>query len=299
MTVPKGDPKNGLEGQKMALDATLRAAAPYQASRRETYIEENPDDEDFIAGRTSKIFVKSSDIRVKRLKRRAGSLVIFLVDASGSMALNRMQSAKGAAIRLLTDSYQKRDQISLIPFRGDEAEVLLPPSRSITLAQRRLETLPCGGGSPLAHALYQGIQIGESAKKRKDVGRVMLVVLTDGRANVPLSRAVVLPDSKKDAGAAAKGEAASDDKPRDERAVKQEKLREEVLDMAKGVQAAGIDMLVIDTESKFVSTGFAKEIASAARGQVRRAARMCVRPAREGGQPSRGCDRKGRTCAPD
>ena len=267
--LPKGDPKKGLEGQKIALDATLRAAAPYQASRRESYLEEHPDDEDIRNGKVAKVFIKASDIRVKRLKRRAGSLVIFLVDASGSMALNRMQSAKGAAIRLLTDSYQKRDQISLIPFRGDEAEILLPPSRSITLAQRRLETLPCGGGSPLAHALYQGVQIGESAKKRKDVGRVMLVVLTDGRANVPLSRAVVLPDrpDKKDSRKEEEGKADEGAKPTDERAVKQEKLREEVLDMARSAQAAGIDMLVIDTESKFVSTGFAKEIAKAAKGQ--------------------------------
>ena len=81
----------------------------------------------------------------------------------------------------------------------------------------------------------------------------MLVVLTDGRANVPLSRAVVLPEREEKK--KKKGNGDEDEKPKDDRSVKQEKLKEEVLDMAKGVQAAGIDMLVIDTESKFVSTG--------------------------------------------
>lgn len=239
---------------RLAVDATLRASAPYQKARRERAKGTKRE------GRG--VFLEQSDVRIKKMARKAGSLIIFVVDASGSMALNRMNAAKGAAMSLLTEAYQSRDQICLIPFQGDMADVLLPPTKSIAMAKRRLESMPCGGGSPLAHAIQTAMLTGLNAQKSGDVGKVVVVCISDGRANVPMCVSMgdeFDPEADEDS---------KDGKP------SRKYLKEEVIACAKKLGALpGFNLLCIDTENKFISTGIAKEIANAAAGKYHQIAK--------------------------
>ena len=166
----------------LALDATLRAAAPYQKWRHR---------EDVA------IAIEESDIREKIREKRIGNFIVFVVDASGSMgAGKRMIETKGAILSLLMDAYQKRDKVAMVAFKGDSAEVLLPPTSSIELAHKLLEELPVGGKTPLCHGISLGYQIIQSYFRKDPHIYPLLILISDGKANVsqyggkPLSEAM-------------------------------------------------------------------------------------------------------------
>lgn len=153
----------------IALDATLRAAAPFQKSREKG---------------DCAVAIRECDFRFKRRESHVGATIVFVVDASGSMgAAKRMKETKEAILSMLMDSYQKRDKIGLVAFRRKQAEVLLGITTSVDLAQKELQALPTGGRTPLADGLYSAWQL-LRARKLKDPEMMPLVVLvTDGRAN--------------------------------------------------------------------------------------------------------------------
>ncbi len=164
-----------LMNNDLAIDATLRAAAPYQKARKEN------------ADTGMAVIIGEADKRGRIREKRIGSFLLFAVDASGSMgAQKRMSETKSAILSLLLDAYQKRDKVAMISFRGRESSVILPPTSSIELAAKLLEELPVGGRTPLTAAL---VDIGKTLEKalRKEPSLMPLVLLlTDGRANAGL-----------------------------------------------------------------------------------------------------------------
>ncbi len=156
----------------LALDATLRVAAPYQRTRDHT---------------ECAVALTESDLRFKVRENHVGATIVFAVDASGSMgAQKRMKAAKEAILSMLLDSYQKRDKIGLVAFRKDGAETLLDITASVDLAQKKLQQLPTGGRTPLAAGLYQAWQLLKARKLKDPEMLPMLVLVTDGRANKTL-----------------------------------------------------------------------------------------------------------------
>ena len=163
--IPRGDVTD------IALVPTLRAAAPYQIQRRR---------------QDMAIVLESSDFREKVRVSKNGTTLLFLVDASGSMgARKRMVAVKGTILSLLKDAYQKRDAVGLMAFRKDGAELMLPPTKSVDLAYGRLREMPTGGRTPLALGLSKAASLLSSDKMSKDDDLVMVIV-SDGKANVPL-----------------------------------------------------------------------------------------------------------------
>lgn len=163
----QGDPRRGLP---LDLRATLRAAIPWQKIRTKPL--------------NTCIAMRSSDLHVKRLKPRTRTTAVFAVDASGSAALQRLAEAKGAVEALLAQCYIRRDQVALVSFRGAGAQLMLPPTRSLSRVRRELSALLGGGGTPLAHGLQLAAQVAEECRRKGDAP--LMVLLTDGKGNVAL-----------------------------------------------------------------------------------------------------------------
>ncbi len=216
-TMPRGSPRG------IALDATIRAAAPYQPRRR-------ADGADGPA-----ILLRATDIRQKVRESRAASLILFAIDASGSMAArSRMEAAKECVLSLLLDAYQKRDRVGLIAFRGAGAELLLPPTSSVDRAERRLQTMPTGGRTPLAHALQLGLDTVERHRRGHPEDIPLFVIVSDGRPNVPLGSADVVA---------------------------------EVRQLAAHLRAANVSSVVVDTEHGPVRMGMNRDLSHALGGR--------------------------------
>lgn len=192
-------------GDRIDLLATLRAAAPWQPLRRGA----RPRD-------SRAILIEPGDIHLRRTQDVSDRLIVFAVDASGSTALARLAEAKGAIEILLAEAYARRDHVALIAFRGEGAEVLLPPTRSIVQTKRRLAALPGGGGTPLAAGLRAAHEILDRAWRKGMAPQ--LVLLTDGVANIALD------------GSPGREAAAAD-----------------ALEMARALRAQGSAVVLIDT----------------------------------------------------
>ncbi|MGB8814059.1 MAG: magnesium chelatase subunit D [Paracoccaceae bacterium] len=160
-------------GKRIDLVATLRAAAPWQPLRRSTAVTDS-----------LRLEIRQSDLRLKRYQETSDRVLIFAVDASGSSALSRLAEAKGAVELLLAQAYARRDHVALIAFRGQAAELLLPPTRSLVQTKRRLSGLPGGGGTPLAAGLRMAFDLGLQTRARGMTPTIAL--LTDGRGNIAL-----------------------------------------------------------------------------------------------------------------
>ncbi len=201
----------------VAVDATIRAAAPFQKLR----------------GRTDLLIIRDEDLRYRQRERRMGHLVVFVVDGSGSMgAKRRMEETKGAVQSLLIDCYQKRDMVSMIVFRKDRAEVVLPPGASVDAASKRLKDIPIGGKTPLAAGLLEAFNLIRWVRIKSTETRFLAVVVTDGRANQTLSEIPVEEEIAK------------------------------VANLLRGLPST--DFIVVDTEDKtqFIRTNLAAKLSS-------------------------------------
>lgn len=220
----------------LALDATLRAAAPHQARRR------GAPDGTTNSKEAPAVFIEPWDVREKIRETKSGSLIIFVVDASGSMgAQRRMVAFKGAILSLLLDAYQRRDRVGLIAFRGTTAQVLLHPTASVDLAHTHLRNMPTGGRTPLSHGLLLAQEVLEAENTKDRNVLPPLVVMSDGRANVAMGSANASPTLAGLSGSIPP--------------------MAEAMAMAAAIREQRIPAVVIDTEADFLRLGLAAFIA--------------------------------------
>lgn len=164
------------DSSDVALDATLRAAAPYQRQRK-----------DLKESHQVAFAVRREDFQKKVRVRKTANLILFLVDGSWSMAVaERMKATKSAILSLLTDAYQRRDRVGLIVFQKDRSTLVLAPTNSVLLAQRALSNIPVGGKTPLSAGLQMAFEVLQREKILHPDVQPLLIVLTDGAGNVPL-----------------------------------------------------------------------------------------------------------------
>lgn len=216
-----GGGKRGSRPGPVHLPATIRAAAPHQPHRGRD------------VGDTLRL--TGADVRRARTEGRESNLILLTVDASGSMAARRRMSAvKGAVLALLLDAYQRRDKVGLVTFRGECAELMLPPTSSVDVAARRLAELPHGGRTPLAEGLAEATRVLALERLRDPQRRPLLVVVTDGRAT-------------SGAGAIRRAN-----------------------DVADHLREAHIDTVVVDCESGRVRLGLARQLAARLGGEYLR-----------------------------
>jgi magnesium chelatase subunit D len=167
----KGEPR---AGQRINVLETLRAAAPWQKLRQRQLA---------LTDRQKQgIVVRKEDFHVTRFRQSGQTTTVFVVDASGSSALNRLAEAKGAVELLLADCYVRRDSVAVLAFRGQTAELILPPTRSLARAKRSLAALPGGGGTPLANAIEASMLLADQLRKKGETP--IVVLLTDGKGNI-------------------------------------------------------------------------------------------------------------------
>lgn len=205
------------DGADIAFDATLRAAAPYQKHRVKK-------------GRA--VVLCPDDFRQKLREKRTGNTILFVVDASGSMGANRrMKTVKGIVMSFLKDAYEKRDKVGMIAFKGSEASLILPVTRSVEFAKKCLESLPTGGRTPLAEGIEKGLSVLSAECRRIPDTLPVMVLVSDGRANAG------------------------------------KEAFKEALKQAKRAGQMDIHCVVLDTEQGPVRLGLARELAEAMNGR--------------------------------